>query len=216
MDVFENPDEFLSIASGLLLLLMCSNRALLAVNHDDAEDEYMMDVRLMREYAHLPPAEANSNAVAALHSFRLWTSLQFLGDNLGFWVKPRSTTWFSRFVLEEYDDDRWVQLFRMTKTLVFSLADILKPLIVKRDTNYRLAIPVVVRLCCILFSPSSSCTGDKHCASWRNLVASRCTAYANGIRLLPTMWTSWSCGCHRRHSHRYLKTQSWTCRLLLL
>ena len=45
-------------------------------------------------------------SIAALHSFQLCNNL-LLGDHeLGYWVKPRSTTWFSRFVVEEYNDDR--------------------------------------------------------------------------------------------------------------
>ena len=72
-------------------------------------------------------------------------------DDLGFWVKPRSTTWFSRFLLSEYDDSRWVQMFRFTKPAVFALADLLRPTIQKKDIKYRLAILVVIRVACCLF-----------------------------------------------------------------
>ena len=85
---------------------------------------------------------------AALQNFRLCTSLNVFDDDLGFWVKPRSTTWFSRFLLS---DIRWVQMFRFTKPAVFALADLLRPTIQKKDTKYRLAIPVVIRVACCLF-----------------------------------------------------------------
>jgi chromosome condensin MukBEF MukE localization factor len=58
-------------------------------------------------------------SLAALHSFQIWNT-HFLGDpELGFWVKPRSTTWLSRFMIEEYDDERRSCMFRMTKASVF-------------------------------------------------------------------------------------------------
>lgn len=74
-----------------------------------------------------------------------------LEEDLVYWVKPRSTTWFSRFLLEQYDEDQWLKLFRMTKASVFALADILKPTIVKKDTRYRFAIPIVVHVACTIF-----------------------------------------------------------------
>jgi hypothetical protein len=58
------------------------------------------------------------------------------GEDLGYWVRPRSTTWFSRFVVEEFQDDRWVQCFRMTKRVVFSLVEMLRLQIQRRDTWY--------------------------------------------------------------------------------
>jgi hypothetical protein len=58
-------------------------------------------------------------------------------------VKPRSTTWFSHFLLEQYDDQGWVQMFRMTKPAVSILADLLRPHIKKQDTKYRLVVLVL-------------------------------------------------------------------------
>lgn len=88
---------------------------------------------------------------AALYTFRLSNVTSLLGDDLGYWVKPRSTAWFSRFLLDQYDDDRWITMFRMTKPAVFHLAALLKPRVQKKDTKYRLSIPVLVRLACTLF-----------------------------------------------------------------
>ena len=62
--------------------------------------------------------------------------------------------WFTKFLLEEYDDDRWINLFRMTKRSVFHLANILAPSISKKNTRYRLAVPVLVRVACTLFKLS--------------------------------------------------------------
>ena len=79
------------------------------------------------------------------------TSLYVLPDDLGFWVKPRSTTWFSRFLMAEYDDRRWLEMFRMTKRSVFALSDLLAPHVRRKDTKYRVVIPVLIRIACTLF-----------------------------------------------------------------
>lgn len=86
-----------------------------------------------------------------LQTFTLCPTFDLLNDDIRYWVKPRSTTWFSRFLLGEYDSTRWLQTFRMTKPTVFSLAELLTPHVQKKDTNYRLAIPVVIRMACTLF-----------------------------------------------------------------
>ena len=53
--------------------------------------------------------------------------------------------------MKQYDDSRWVQLFRMTKPAIMALADVLKPVVEKQNTRYRLAIPVLFRVACTLF-----------------------------------------------------------------
>lgn len=54
----------------------------------------------------------------ALHDFRLRNATLLLGADIGFWVLPRSTAWFSQLLMYEYDDTRWVENFRMTKESV--------------------------------------------------------------------------------------------------
>ena len=56
-----------------------------------------------------------------LHNFRLCTAFIFLDDDLAFSVKPCSTTWFSHFLLEQYDSHHWVSMFRMAKPSVLPL-----------------------------------------------------------------------------------------------
>jgi hypothetical protein len=46
----------------------------------------------------------------------------------------------------------------MTKKAVFSLAEMLRSQIQRRDTRYKLAIPVLVRICCILFKLAQDCS----------------------------------------------------------
>jgi len=95
---------------------------------------------------------------SVLYDFRLRHSGVLLGDDLSYWVKPRSTTWFSRFLLQEYDDGRWVENFRMSKDGVRSLASILSPHLYKQDTNYRRAIPVLVRVALALYKITQGAT----------------------------------------------------------
>jgi hypothetical protein len=73
-------------------------------------------------------------------------------------MKPRSTTWFCKFLIEQYDDDQWLENFRMTKASVFSLANLLWPLIEKKDTNYRSVVPVVVLVVASFFKLTQSCS----------------------------------------------------------
>jgi hypothetical protein len=53
--------------------------------------------------------------------------------------------------MEQYEDDRWVECFRMSKAAVLNLTGLLRPYIEKKDTYYRLAIPAVVRVVVTLF-----------------------------------------------------------------
>jgi hypothetical protein len=66
-------------------------------------------------------------------------------------VKPRSTTWFSEFLISLYDDSRWIEQFRRDKEGVAQLCSRLRPHIEKQDAKYRQAIPVEVRVCCCLY-----------------------------------------------------------------
>jgi hypothetical protein len=48
-----------------------------------------------------------------------------LDQDVGWWVKSRSTTWFSRFFLFEYNDSRWIENFRMSKSSLLNLSRML-------------------------------------------------------------------------------------------
>jgi hypothetical protein len=54
------------------------------------------------------------------------------------------------FLLTEYDDQRWVQNFKMLKEMLFNIANKLKPLIVKKDAKYQFVIPVEVRVAYVI------------------------------------------------------------------
>jgi hypothetical protein len=90
-------------------------------------------------------------STAALHDYRLRCGLLCQNDELRYWVKPRSTTWFNEFLVYEYDDRRWIEQFRMSKANIADMCNKLKPLIEKQNTKYRLAVPVEIRVCCTIY-----------------------------------------------------------------
>jgi hypothetical protein len=90
-------------------------------------------------------------STAALFDYRLSCSLLHLSDELRWWVKPRSMAWFSYFLVRQYDRQRSIQHFRMSKESVFDLCSALKPYIERRDTRYWCAIPVEIRVTAALY-----------------------------------------------------------------
>ena len=159
---FDDPMDILSIVSALLMVLLNSQNILDVASipievstHEDFIVQMEEDGRHMENNI--------SSSISALYSYQLWNNLLIADHELGYWVKPRSTTWFSRFVIEEYDDDRWSSLFRMTKASVFDLSHQLRPFIQKQNTKYRLAIPVVVRVACTLFKLAHA-TNTRSCS----------------------------------------------------
>lgn len=47
-----------------------------------------------------PQHDSHALFTAGLHNYRLCTMFQMFDEDLGYWVRPRSTTWFSRFLLD--------------------------------------------------------------------------------------------------------------------
>jgi hypothetical protein len=77
-----------------------------------------------------PIVETNTKfflIIVAFHHLQLQSCLFVLSQKLRHWVKPRSIKWFFRFLLIEYDDDRWVKNFRMTKSTLFRIVNQLWP-----------------------------------------------------------------------------------------
>jgi hypothetical protein len=77
-----------------------------------------------------------------LHNHKMVYNVKYLTVELGNWVQPRSTTWFSIFLLIEYDNDCWLQKFHMTKGTLFDIANQLRLLIQKNDMKYKFDIPM--------------------------------------------------------------------------
>jgi hypothetical protein len=64
-------------------------------------------------------------STAALFDYRLFAGLICFDDELRYWVKPRSTTWFSQFLMSLYEDSRWIEFFRMDKATVADAGHVL-------------------------------------------------------------------------------------------
>lgn len=118
MDPAKNAVDMVPLASNILLLLLNAHHTLSLLrevyeNEDESDDE-MAIVHIAAELS----TAAHAVAMTALRHYRIFTVLAGLEEDLGFWVKPRSTTWFATFLLHEYDDERWIQMFRMSKCSV--------------------------------------------------------------------------------------------------
>jgi hypothetical protein len=146
-----DPVEMMAFTSALLLLLLIANRALEVLVSSSSEEDEVDHLGSYITDSTQPLFDTEKVTAAALHNFKLFNVFALFDDDLGFWVKPRSTTWVSKFLLEQYDDSRWLEMFRMTKSAVYALADLLRPHVQKQDTKYRMAVPVLVRVACTLF-----------------------------------------------------------------
>jgi hypothetical protein len=82
---------------------------------------------------------------------RLRCGLFCYNDELYYWVKPLSITWFNEFLVHEYDDKRWIEQFCMSKANIADMRNKLKRLIEKHNTKYRVTVPVEIRVCCEIY-----------------------------------------------------------------
>jgi hypothetical protein len=88
---------------------------------------------------------------AALHQLRSLNSMIASADGSRWWVKSRCITWFDQFALTEYDDYRWIELFRMSKATLLRISEHVHPIIGKQDTNFRGCVPTRIRVAAALF-----------------------------------------------------------------
>lgn len=152
MDTVTHPSSLYAFTAWIILQLLNESQhshyvTMAAESDEEAEDSFTAVVGALMAPIHDTHAVLSSG----LNHYRFCTLYPMFDEEVGYWVRPRSTTWFSRFLLEQYDDRRWIQMFRMSKTSVMALADLLKPHVQRQDTKYRLAIPVLIRVACTLF-----------------------------------------------------------------
>lgn len=79
----------------------------------------------------------------------VYCSLDF--RQIRWWKMHRNSSWFDDVVLKIYGEARFLRMFRMRKMTFFWLVEKLGPTIERRDTKFRKAIPVTVRLGIILY-----------------------------------------------------------------
>ena len=113
MDFVANPVEIMSMASAILLLLLNSNRAVDFGLDEDSDDNKTPMLDNIRESQAMASFTSKIYTHAALHTFRLCNIFCMFDVELGYWVKPRSTTWFFGFLMGQNDEERWIKIFHM-------------------------------------------------------------------------------------------------------
>ena len=95
------PGSVFAFTVWLLLQLLheplCSNFISMGPKaEEDSEDPFAGVVGTLMGPRH----DSHALFTAGLHNYRLCTMFQMFDEDLGYWVRPRSTTWFSRFLLD--------------------------------------------------------------------------------------------------------------------
>jgi len=90
----------MTIAFIVLFLLLTSNRALDLSSYNIFEDDMDNFLQRIQEADLTPILDTNVVTSVALHNFRLCNVFNLFDANLGYWMKPRSTTWFSCFLVK--------------------------------------------------------------------------------------------------------------------
>ena len=82
----------LTFCAWIFLQLLSSPHALYLTPPSQEEEDRIDPLRSIMEGLRAPSQEPHESMALALHNFRLCTSFNVFGDDLGYWVKPRSTT----------------------------------------------------------------------------------------------------------------------------
>jgi hypothetical protein len=144
-----NPTNVVFFLPSLLLLLQNVVDTMLRPTEVVPLDEDSVHVDVLQVEDVL--VSMNTIIASVLHDFRVAHALDLVDRKLGWWVLPRSTCWFNWFVLNEFDDSQWLDNFRMTKSSLLSLSNLLCPHIERMNMNYRAAIPPVAKVACAMF-----------------------------------------------------------------
>ena len=151
MALFNNEAKILSFFPTLLLLLLNAYAALVHSPRSQIQEDQAISPHAVSLVSHESIVDADQLVAIVLHSFRLCNLFTLFDEDLGYWVKSRSTTWFSWLLVSQYGKEMWIQMFQMTKPVVFAQSELLKPQVQKQDTKYRLAILVLVHVAVTLF-----------------------------------------------------------------
>ncbi|XP_054836355.1 uncharacterized protein LOC129330348 [Eublepharis macularius] len=75
-----------------------------------------------------------------------WHSLASLKAPRRFWVRERSRDWWERIVLTTWDDDQWLECFRMDRATFNGIVSVLRNRLERQHTNMREAVSVEHRV----------------------------------------------------------------------
>jgi hypothetical protein len=144
-----NPNDVALFLPTLILLLKNVVDSMQLVETEDVGE----DSKVVPDVCTIHRVLVGMNTVmsSVLHDFRVAHARSLLDQDVGWWVKPRSTTWFSRFFLFEYDDSRWIEIFFISKSSLLNLSRMLAPHIQRQNTRFQKAVPSVVKVACALY-----------------------------------------------------------------
>ncbi|XP_028293795.1 putative nuclease HARBI1 [Gouania willdenowi] len=72
------------------------------------------------------------------------------------WTTTRSTDWWERVVMTEFQPSDWLDKFRMSRETFFYLCEKLRPRLTRQDTSFRLALPLEKRVAVALWRLASN------------------------------------------------------------
>ena len=113
------------VVIGTLVLFV---HTLMASQHVNGTNDYML-LELLSDESVVQKTTQIILSTTALFDNCLSFSVLHVSDELRWWVKPRSTTWFSHFLMTVYDGSQWIDHFRMSKETVFEICNKLRPYI---------------------------------------------------------------------------------------
>lgn len=108
-------------------------------------------VDTFRFYDDGPTVDTTALLNTTIQNFQFCTTMNIFDEEIMYWIRLRSTTWFFRFLVDQYNNSRWLSMFKMTKGSVFCLAKIIKPHIEKKNTKFWLVVSILVRIAYTLF-----------------------------------------------------------------
>jgi len=128
-----------------------------ALKHLHFEDDNDLTNNLVGNFSELTNRlmlEGMKNGAILHHYWWFYNFDILISKEVGDLVKAKSITWYSNFFMTQYDNQRWVEHFRMTKKVVLQFTKKLKCLIEKKVTKYRCVIHVGMRVACSLYKIS--------------------------------------------------------------
>ncbi len=69
--------------------------------------------------------------IILLHDHHLSSFLYLLSQDLGYWVQTKNIVCSSKFLLTKYEDDKWVESFRRTKSCLFRIVKLVVTYVVE-------------------------------------------------------------------------------------
>ncbi|XP_048373451.1 protein ANTAGONIST OF LIKE HETEROCHROMATIN PROTEIN 1-like [Sphaerodactylus townsendi] len=75
-----------------------------------------------------------------------WYALAEVGVPRRWWVYPRSKNWWEQFIRLTWDEEQWIERFRMSRGTFFEIVEALRPHLQRQTTNMREPIPVEKRV----------------------------------------------------------------------